>query len=249
MHKTFVKEAGVIVSMVHDLTLHAMKHVNLTFDEIFPEDGGAGSVADKRRNKAKEVVSQIKTADDATLLKFGVVKLLQQYQEQANVLDPILADIIEPMMRLIQMFARKSTSQNEHAVPTPMSHIFEIIYNLCSVRGYKTVVRFMPHEAADMEPCVELLWFQNQGLESNDQYWVPCVLTLWLSMIVIVPFDLQTIDSQKETPEAKATKSTYEQLVKRIINLGYENVQNTGKLRDYTAILFSKLLSRPDVLK
>ena len=156
--------------MVHDLTIHAMNHVGLTFDETFPEDGGVGSVADQRRKKAKAVVSQIKKPDDAVMLKFGVVKLLQQYQEQANVLDPILADLIEPMMRLIQMFARKATSQNEHAVPTPLSHIFEIIYNLCGVRGHKTIVRFMPHEAADLEPCVELLWFQNQGLESNDQY-------------------------------------------------------------------------------
>ena len=75
------------------------------------------------------------------------------------------------------------------------------------------------------------------------------MLTLWLSMIVIVPFDLKTIDSQKQTEDQIKTKSTYEQLVKRIINLGYENVQNTGKLREYTAILISKLLSRPDVLK
>ena len=55
VHKTFVKEAGQIVSMVHDLTIHAMNHVGLTFDEIFPEDGGVGSVADKRRAKAKAV--------------------------------------------------------------------------------------------------------------------------------------------------------------------------------------------------
>ena len=106
-----------------------------------------------------------------------------------------------------------------------MSNLFEIIYNLCSVRGHKTVVRFLPHEAADLEPCVELLWFQSQGLESNDQYWVPCVLTLWLSMIIIVPFDLKTIDSNKAAEDQKdKTKSSYEELVKRIVNLGYENV-------------------------
>lgn len=32
----------------------------------------------------------------------------------------------------------------------------------------------------------------------NTQYWqVPYILVLWLSIIVLVPFDLTTIDSQR----------------------------------------------------
>ena len=77
-------------------------------------------------------------------------------------------------------------------------------------------------------------------MEENKQSWIPAMLTLWLSIIVLVPFDIQTIDSKL---------STYEELVKRIIKLGRENIENPGKLRDYSAILLSKLLTRPDVLK
>lgn len=40
-----------------------------------------------------------------------------------------------------------------------MSYLFEIIYNLCTVRGYKTVIKFFPHEVSDLEPCVEMLHF------------------------------------------------------------------------------------------
>ena len=40
-----------------------------------------------------------------------------------------------------------------------MSFLFEVLFNLCNVRGYKTVVKFFPHEAADLEPCVEFLHF------------------------------------------------------------------------------------------
>jgi hypothetical protein len=58
-------------------------------------------------------------------------------------------------------------------------------------------------------------------------------------MIVLVPFDLTTIDSKKNL----------EVLVKRIINLSLINLKNPGKLREYTAILLAKLLSRPDVIK
>jgi len=38
-----------------------------------------------------------------------------------------------------------------------MSHLFEIVNWLCKVRGYKTVIKFFPHEVCDMEPVVDLL--------------------------------------------------------------------------------------------
>ena len=68
------------------------------------------------------------------------------------------------------------------------------------------------------------------------------MLVLWLSIIVLVPFDLQSIDSKK-------AGDSYEMLVKRIINICKEHINNSGKLRDYSAVLLSKLLTRPDVIK
>lgn len=38
-------------------------------------------------------------------------------------------------------------------------------------------------------------------------------------------------------------------LVKRIINIGKEDSKNSGKIRDFTAVMLSKLLTRPDVIK
>ena len=72
-----------------------------------------------------------------------------------------MADIIEPTMRVIQIYARNACKAADHKVPAEMSHLFELMNSLVNVRGHKTVVRFLPHEAADMEPCVELLWFQS----------------------------------------------------------------------------------------
>ena len=68
------------------------------------------------------------------------------------------------------------------------------------------------------------------------------MLTLWLSIIVLVPFDITTIDSKKEG-------DTYDALIKRIINISKENIADSGKIRDYSAVLLSKLLTRPDVIK
>lgn len=35
--------------------------------------------------------------------------------------------------------------------------LFEILYIFCKVRGFKTIIKFFPHEVADLEPIFEYL--------------------------------------------------------------------------------------------
>lgn len=63
---------------------------------------------------------------------------------------------------------------------------------------------------------------------------------LWLSIVVLVPFDLTTIDSGKQAQEI---------LVKRISNIGKSFCSNPGKIRDGSAVMLGNLMSRPDVVK
>ena len=160
-----------------------------------------------------------------------------RYQEQSSVLDPLLGDFIEPIMKFMQIHTRVCCKKGEHNLSWDVTQLYELIFNLCNVRGHKTVVKFFPHEAADLEPVVEMLHFQN-----SQQYWITCMLCLWLSIIVIVPFDITSIDSKKEG-------DSYEILVKRILNIGKEHITNAGKIRDYASIMVSKLITRPDCIK
>ena len=137
-------------------------------------------------------------------------------------------------MKFMQGYVKSATHSNSYAIPKDVSNLFEIIHSICKVRGFKTVVKFFPHEVADMEPVVEMLHFQE-----TDEWWIAYVLILWLSIIVLVPFDIDTIDSKKE----------HEILVKRIINISKTHMSNSGKIREATAVLLSKLLTRPDVIR
>ena len=58
---------------------------------------------------------------------------------------------------------------------------------------------------------------------------------------MLVPFDLATIDSDKN--EGNIT------LVKRIINLVTELIKGSGKLKEASSVMLAKLLTRPDVIK
>ena len=55
---------------------------------------------------------------------------------------------------------------------------------------------------------------------------------------MLVPFDIETIDSKRE-----------EDLVKRIVNICKSHVNNSGKIREATAVLLAKLVTRPDVVR
>ena len=139
-------------------------------------------------------------------------------------------------MSFLQIYVRKAVAETNYGVPVEIKNLFLLLTQLCKVRGYKTIIKFFPHEVSDMEQVTELLHFQDTSI-----WEIPYILVLWLSIIVLVPFDLTTIDSGQQKNQ--------EILVKRIMNIGRQYTEHSGKLRDGSAILLSKLITRPDVVK
>jgi hypothetical protein len=37
-----------------------------------------------------------------------------KYQEYPTILDPILADVVEPIMKFIQIYSKKACAENNH---------------------------------------------------------------------------------------------------------------------------------------
>jgi hypothetical protein len=62
-------------------------------------------------------------------------------------------------MLFLRAYIKKSISENNYSVPKDVSHLFEVVNWLSKVRGFKTVIKFFPHEVADLEPVVEMLHF------------------------------------------------------------------------------------------
>ena len=118
--------------------------------------------------------------------------------------------------------------------------ISRLLYTLCKVRGHKKVVRLFPHEVSDLEPVFHLL--QAQDKDDHETWHVRYCLLLWLSIIVIVPFDLQTIDSSKA-----ALGGSGPGLVDRIVSVCKMYLRDSGPIRNAAALCLSKLLTRPDM--
>jgi tubulin-specific chaperone D len=111
----------------------------------------------------------------------------------SNILDQILERYVTPLMKFIRAWVHKKVAVQDFSVPYEIEAIFMVLYAVVKTRGQKTVVKFFPHEVADMEPACEML-----HLQQSTDYKVPYIFVLWLSIIVMVPFDLTSIDSQKK---------------------------------------------------
>lgn len=152
-----------------------------------------------------------------------------QYQEQPGLLDPFM----EQMVGILIGAVRAAVWSPSPLEALPNLHLVSsTLYVLMMVRGYKKVSRVFPHEAADLECCLEAL----EAPRSHSTWTTPYCLTLWLAMMLLTPFDLGTIDSGGAKP-----------LAVRILELGLDGLRDTGRIRDASAWMLGKLFTRPDV--
>eukprot|EP01083_Nonionella_stella_P092354 258519_1 len=165
--------------------------------------------------------------------------LLSNFQLQPELLDPHLEALVPPLMNLV----RENISSIPDATKLSdesfvVNRCFKVIYVLCKVRKYKTIVKFFPHEVSDFEPTLEYLLAQDRNWHSSWE--TRYGLMLWLSMMVLIPFDLTTIDSN-------VGQSGKAGIIDRLISVGQDFLTDSGKTREAAAIMLGKLFSRHDV--
>jgi len=113
--------------------------------------------------------------------------IFDKYQEQAQLLDKHLEGIVGPVMARARSLikehqeatARHSGASSElddeeasFPVQVFSSRLFDVlmkvVYFLCKVRGYKTVVQLLPHEVHDVEPVLKVM--QGQDPKDHDRW-------------------------------------------------------------------------------
>ena len=62
-------------------------------------------------------------------------------------------------MLFMRDFIRKTVAAKDYTFTGGVQNLITLMCHMCKVRGYKTVVKFFPHEVSDMEPVTEMLQF------------------------------------------------------------------------------------------
>lgn len=189
---------------------------------------------------------------------------MNRYLEQAHLLDPYLHELADPLVaeikRIVATLVEERRLEAEAAnarfdaqggaAPTPfpcqvyknpkLYLMFKLLYLLFKVRGYKTMVKVLPHEVSDFEPLLLLL--QSQDRTDYGTWEMRYVLLLWLSMLCLVPFDLATIDSSSRD----ATTSS-NSIVSSLLTMCKGYLEDHGATQVAASVCLSRLLSRPDM--
>jgi len=78
---------------------------------------------------------------------------LTRYQEQPQLLDSCLEGIVQPLSFLLRAHAVDFEST---ASVSSTINVCRLLQVLVLVRGYKTIVKFFPHDAADLERVLQV---------------------------------------------------------------------------------------------
>ncbi|KAJ2725958.1 hypothetical protein GGI07_000886 [Coemansia sp. Benny D115] len=205
-------------------------------------------------------------ADEHRVFK-ELTNILEQYQEQPTCLDPYLEKIVGRLSSVAQeyiyeyhdnivaMDTQQTAEPQSLVAMNRMAGIFDLLYTLTKVRGSKTVMRFFPHEVADVEPVFTTLWRHTSQLGVSS-WTTRYILLIWLSLLAMVPFDIESIDSgitnlppldpKNKHAVSTGVASNKEVLVHKWVELGKFYLSRPGCEMEGAAIMLSRLLTRQD---
>lgn len=243
----------------------------------------ASNLATHDVEKLKEIVGYIIVkqgdVDGSTFENFK--RIISMYQEQPQLLDPILESIVRPlssMMLEVVMVTTSSDVTHEETdgstmhpvlgaelqtdVQLRLENISRFLWLLASVRGYKTVSRFMPNEATALEPAVYMLKSFVRGAATVPSVldhdltggkecvaWeLQYVLLMWLSLLVMIPFDLRIVDSSldaKGFPDLDSKSSA--PIARLLLDSCMILLSASGATREMASVVIGRLLTRRDL--
>ncbi|CAH2063338.1 unnamed protein product [Thlaspi arvense] len=199
-----------------------------------------------------DIVSNGRVVDPSSVQK--IQSIMDKYQEQGQLVEPYLESIVSPLMLIIRSKTAELDARS-HEILETIKPICIIIYTLVTVCGYKAIIKFFPHQVSDLELAVSLLEkchstasVSSLRQESTGEMEAKCVTLLWLSILVLVPFDISSVDTSIANDKSFGADDLAP-LVLKILGFCKDYLCNSGPMRRISGLLLSKLLTRPDMGK
>jgi hypothetical protein len=271
------------------------ERLSALLDDTHTGDGGIAARA--AAFAASEAATDHEDPGPGGVAERNVARILDLYQEQASLLDTdletMIAAVLAPVQRALDAFdavlsaTRAAGGRAAGAVALLcIDRPLRLMYHLCKVRGAKTVRRFLPHEARDLEPLVALTRAVDTAFAPDTttttttttdgaaaastasptiataatasaaspttaaaaakmavlharRWQTRYCLMMWLSIVVMVPFDLESIDSD-DGPGGQS-------VIGAIVALCERHLGDAGRTREAAAELVARLTTRPDM--
>ena len=185
-------------------------------------------------------------------------------------LDPRLSNLLQILVSAFLAYMCNHAKRYRSTIreispwlyPLPRA-VCKILYTLCKIRGEKVICQFMANEPKYLEPMLNAFgaWkkpFENRADGPSFDYgpmvWEErYIMLLWLSHLMLTPFDLSSISSTTiiEADEAALQVSLPQNaptIAKRVIALSLKYIGSASKEREAAHFLLVRLVLRPDML-
>ncbi|KAG2010206.1 TBCD protein [Coprinopsis cinerea AmutBmut pab1-1] len=159
------------------------------------------------------------------------------YHEQSYLLDPYLEQLVVPVVKRLRDHI-KSCVLNPELKPSSsrVEFLCKLLYKYTNFRGYKTIVRFFPHEVSDLSVVLDYIRIRADFVDLPNQWALRYVVLLWLSIVCMIPFDLSQLDEPGSIGKVADT----------VEDLGKKYLDRAGLEKEGAALLLSRLYMRKD---
>lgn len=134
-------------------------------------------------------------------------------------------------------------------LPPEVHQLLNLIYILIKIRGAEKVKSFFPHEARDFEPVILYLLSAQPGQAELAQPWESnYVMLIWLSLILLMPFDLKILDSDisKHFLRSELTRESAG-IVRVIVSICQKFLDSSTRTTTAASVCLGRLFTRSDV--
>lgn len=155
-----------------------------------PEKVGCGFSAFKEIDEVIVLMTELRKSDLPPSLvernrdRFNFI--LSQYQDQHQLLDPYLERILSSLLSIIK---------DDDCAESIKHNTFKYLFIIMSVKTYKKIVTYLPHEVVDLLPVLRMLEKQNPN--DVETWETRYVLLVWLSIISKIPFPLCRLETSE----------------------------------------------------
>ncbi|KAF9013516.1 TBCD protein [Cyathus striatus] len=163
--------------------------------------------------------------------------ILDEYQEQSYLLDPFLENLVAPVVEHLKSFARTLVDNPTQTYSDKRLHLLAfLLYSYIKCRGYKTIIRYFPHEVTDLSIALDFVSIPNGPTQDTTQWELRYIVLLWLYLICMIPFDLSQFDDPDSVGRTSETLKA----------LAMGHLEKAGLEREGASLLLSRLYMRKD---
>ncbi|KAK6441033.1 hypothetical protein LTR95_002740 [Oleoguttula sp. CCFEE 5521] len=182
-----------------------------------------------------------------------IINLIEPFQGEPQLLDARLKYIVPPIVEAYLEYLRRPTANASAEHDDTLTALSSILYHLCKVRGAEVIVGFFNNEPRYLGTILSSLESVARAGKIEAADWrTAYVLLLWLSHMLLAPFDLSSFSTDVSEPvgvEGLALPSALPATAIRVVRLGLQYLSASTKAQDAAASMLARLVARPDMQK